>query len=67
MYYPPAAHDDQPIFPNRLKDITVERPNQSGSSTSFAYVAVILGAWSRRVTGYAISPSIDVRLMLAAL
>ena len=33
----------------------------------FAYVAVILDAWSRRVVGYAISRSIDVRLTLAAL
>jgi hypothetical protein len=28
----------------------------------FAYVAAILDAWSRRVVGYAISRSIDVRL-----
>jgi transposase InsO family protein len=27
----------------------------------FAYVAVVLDAWSRRVVGYAISRSIDVR------
>ena len=33
----------------------------------FAYVAVILDAWSRRAVGYAISRSIDVRLTLAAL
>jgi transposase InsO family protein len=33
----------------------------------FAYVAVVLDAWSRRVVGYAISRSIDVRLTLAAL
>ena len=33
----------------------------------FAYVAVILDAWSRRAIGYAISRSIDVRLTLAAL
>jgi putative transposase len=31
------------------------------------HVAVILDAWSRRVVGYAISRSIDVRLTLAAL
>ena len=30
-------------------------------------MAVILDAWSRRVVGYAISRSIDVRLILAAL
>jgi putative transposase len=33
----------------------------------FAYVAVVLDAWSRRVVGYAISRSMDVRLTLAAL
>ena len=33
----------------------------------FAYVAVILDAWSRKAVGYAISRSIDVRLTLAAL
>ena len=33
----------------------------------FAYVAVILDAWSRRVVGYAIGRSIDTRLALAAL
>jgi putative transposase len=33
----------------------------------FAYVAVGLDAWSRRVVGYAISRSIDVRLTPAAL
>jgi transposase InsO family protein len=36
-------------------------------TTGFVYVAVILDAWSRRVVGYAISRSIDVRLRLAAL
>ena len=36
-------------------------------ATGFVYVAVILDAWSRRVVGYAISRSIDVRLTLAAL
>ncbi|MBA1914482.1 DDE-type integrase/transposase/recombinase, partial [Escherichia coli] len=33
----------------------------------FAYVAIILDAWSRRVVGYAIGRSIDARLALAAL
>jgi putative transposase len=66
---------DQPIFPNRAKDMTVEGPDQLWVSdityvaiaTGFVYVAVILDAWSRRVVGYAISRSIDVRLTLAAL
>ena len=33
----------------------------------FVYVAVILDAWSRKVVGYAIARSIDVRLTMAAL
>lgn len=35
-------------------------------ATSFVYVVVILDAWSRKVVGYAIGRSIDVRLTLAA-
>ena len=61
---------DQPIFPNRAKDITVDGPDQLWVSdityvaiaSGFVYVSVILDAWSRRVVGYAISRSIDVRL-----
>lgn len=66
---------DQPIFPNRAKDMIVNGPNQLWVSdityvaitTGFVYVAVILDAWSRRVVGYAIGRSIDVRLTLTAL
>ena len=66
---------DQPIFPNRAKDMTIDGPNQLWVAdityvaimTGFVYVAVILDAWSRRVVGYAISRSIDARLTVAAL
>ena len=66
---------DQPIYPNRTEGLTVDGPNQLWVADityvaiveGFAYVAVILDAWSRRVLGYAISRSIDVRLTLAAL
>jgi putative transposase len=66
---------DQPIYPNRTKDLTIEGPNQLWGADityvaiadGFAYVAVILDAWSRRTVGYAISRSIDVRLTFAAL
>ena len=66
---------DQPIFPNRAKDLMIDGPNQLWVADityvaildGFAYVAVILDAWSRRAVGYAISGSIDVRLTLAAL
>ena len=66
---------DQPIYPNRTQDLTIDGPNQLWVADityvaiveGFAYVAVILDAWSRRAVGYAISRSIDVRLTLAAL
>ena len=66
---------DQPIFPNRAKDMTVDGPDQLwvadityvAIAVGFVYVAVILDAWSRRVVGYAISQSIDARLTIAAL
>ncbi len=65
---------DQPIYPDRAKDLTIDGPNQLWVADityvaiveGFAYVAVILDAWSRRAVGYAISRSIDVRLTLAA-
>jgi len=66
---------DQPIYPNRAKDLAIDGPDQLWVADityvaireGFAYVAVILDAWSRRAIGYAISRSIDVRLTLAAL
>jgi putative transposase len=66
---------DQPIFPDRTKELTVNGPNQLwvadltyvAIAIGFVYVAVILDAWSRRVIGYAIGRTIDARLTLAAL
>lgn len=66
---------DHPIFRNLAKDRVVNGANQLwvadityvAVAMGFVYVAVILDAWSRRVVGYAISRSIDVRLTLAAL
>ena len=65
---------DQPIFPDRSKDIILDGPDQLWVADltyvaiigGFAYVAIILDAWSRRVVGYAIGRSIDARLTLAA-
>lgn len=65
----------EPIFPDRTKDLLVDGPNRLWVAdityvailTGFVYVGVILDAWSRRVVGYAISRSMDVRLTLAAL
>ena len=66
---------DEPIFPNRAKNMVVDGPDQLWVAdityvailAGFVYVAVILDAWSRRVVGYAISRSIDARLTVAAL
>jgi putative transposase len=66
---------DQPIFRNLAKDKVVDGANQLwvadityvAVTAGFVYVAMILDAWSRRVVGYAINRSIDVRLTLAAL
>ena len=66
---------DQPIFPDRTKELTVDGPNQLwvadltyvAIAVGFVYLAVILDAWSRRVTGYAIGRAIDARLTVAAL
>ena len=66
---------DQPIFPDRTKDMIVEGPDQLwvadityvAVAAGFVYVAVIMDAWSRRIVGYAMSRRIDARLTLAAL
>ena len=66
---------DLPIFPNLARDMVPDGPNQLwvvditdvSITIGFVYVAVILDAWSRKVVGYAIGRSIDVRLTLAAL
>jgi len=66
---------DHPIFPDLAMDKVVDSANQLwvadityvAVAAGFVYVAVVLDAWSRRVVGYAIGRSIDVRLTLAAL
>lgn len=66
---------DQPIFPDRAKNLVPDGPNQLWVADltyvaiigGFAYVAIILDAWSRCVVGYAIGRSIEARLAVAAL
>jgi putative transposase len=70
-----SANHDGPIFPDGTKDLVLTGRDQLWVADltyvvipgGFAYVAVILDAWSRRVVGYAIGRSIDARLALAAL
>ncbi len=66
---------DEPIFPDRAKALVLDGPDQLWVADltyvaivgGFAYVAIILDAWSRRVVGYAIGRSIEARLAVAAL
>jgi putative transposase len=67
---------DQPIFPDRTRELAViDGPNQLwvaeltyvAIAVGFVYVAMIMDAWSRRIVGYAIGRRIDARLTLAAL
>ena len=61
-----------PIFPNLARDIVLIGPNQLwvadltyiAIAHNFAYLAVILDAWSRRVVGYALARFMDSRLTL---
>lgn len=69
-----SAHD-LPIFPDLAKSVVLSGPDQLwvadltyvAINTGFAYVAIILDAWSRKVVGYAIGQSINARLAIAAL
>ena len=69
-----SNHND-PIFPDLANKMTPDGPNQLwvadityvAIATGFVYLAAVLDAWSRRVVGYAISRSIDARLVVAAL
>ena len=64
-----------PIFPNVAGGFEVHGPDQLwvaditfvALGTGFAYLAVIMEAWSRRVVGYALDRKIDARLVTAAL
>jgi putative transposase len=63
------------IYPNRLKEIEVSRPNEVWIAdityirivTGFLYLAVLLDLYSRKVIGWALSDRIDAELTLAAL
>jgi putative transposase len=66
---------DGPIHPFVAKDFEVHGPDQLwvadltyfAIAAGFAYVALIMDAWSRRVVGYAIGRRIDARLAVEAL
>ena len=66
---------DSPIYPNVAREYCVHGSDQLwvgdityiAIATGFAYLAVVLDAWSRKVVGYGLGRSIDVRLTTAAL
>ncbi len=59
---------DSPIYPNVARDCEFHGPDQLwvgdinyiAIATGFAYLAVILDAWSRKVVGYALGRNVDV-------
>jgi putative transposase len=69
-----SAHEE-PVYPNLLPDVRPTGPNQVWVADltylrlerEYAYLAVILDAWSRKVVGYAVSHLLDARLPVAAL
>ena len=62
-------------YPNLLTDMTLAGPDQVWVAdityirlpTTFAYLACVLDAWSRRCVGWQVSRAIDTTLTLAAL
>lgn len=64
-----------PRYPNLIKGMATTRLNQVWLSdityirirTGFVYLAAVLDAYSRKVTGYAVSRSLDTSLALEAL
>ena len=69
------SNHDEPVFPDRSREREVDGPNQLWVADltyiailgGFVYLAAIMDAWSRRITGYALDRRIDARLTLAAL
>jgi len=69
------SNHDSPIYPNVAVNYEVHGPDQLwvgdityvAIATGFAYLAVILDTWSRKVVGYALSRNIDARLTTGAL
>jgi putative transposase len=62
-------------YPNLLADLVPARPDQAWVAditsirlpTTFAYLACVLDAWSRRCLGWEVSRAIDTTLTLSAL
>jgi len=69
------ARHDGPVYPNLLREMAIEGLDRVWVAdityirlpTTFAYLACVLDACSRRCIGWHLSRSIDTRLALAAL
>lgn len=65
----------RPRVPNRLEGLSLTRPNQVWvadlsyvrTGEGFAYLALVMDLWSRRVLGFALGPRITEQLTLSAL
>jgi transposase InsO family protein len=66
---------DQPIAPNRLKEIQIHAPNQVWAADityvptaeGWLYVAGVLDLFSRKLVGWAMAPHLETSLTLEAL
>jgi putative transposase len=76
--YRPQTTDSRhggPIAPNRLRSLTVRRPNQVWATDAtcvltaqgWLYLVAVLDVFSRRVIGWAMSQLLDASLVIAAL
>lgn len=69
------SHHDGPIAPNRIQNLIVRRSDQvwatdaTGVLTAqgWLYLVAVLDLFTRRVVGWAMSPSLDAPLVIAAL
>jgi putative transposase len=69
------SNHDLPRYPNRIKGLQIERPNQVWQSDityirlgrRFIYLAVILDAYTRGLRGWHLSCSLDKSLTISAL
>ena len=69
------SNHDGPIFPNIAKGFEIHAPDHLWVAdityveiaSGFAYLAVIMDAWSRHIVGYTVDRKIDARLVTAAL
>jgi len=69
-----SRHDD-PIAPNRLRDLTVDRPNQVWATDAtcvltgqgWYYVVAVLDVYTRRILGWAMDVHLEAWLATSAL